>query len=164
MELIDVTRRHRLHFDMTYLLFWQTLNTLNTTILRTSPTFDLMSELRSFFQQTRPGAVQRMLQLVTDHRQAAAMTHLVRSAPDYVNAFRRELAERRYELPVVVQESPRKRSANDTHTTWLALVVVGISLTVLGTITDLDVTVRRIIISVALVLFTFLAQSIARCE
>lgn len=60
-EMIEISRRNGLIFDLNYLLFWRALNSLNATLLRIQPQYDLLSHLQSFFARIRPSP---MLQLV----------------------------------------------------------------------------------------------------
>jgi ubiquinone biosynthesis protein len=52
-EALNLLRRHRLRTGMETLLFWRMLLVLDSTVFRVSPTFDLLAELISFFDQSR---------------------------------------------------------------------------------------------------------------
>jgi ubiquinone biosynthesis protein len=67
-RMIDISRRYRLLYDMDFLLYWRAMNALDSTALRMSPEFDLMGEVRQFFEQTRPNVAQRFADVVLDTR------------------------------------------------------------------------------------------------
>jgi ubiquinone biosynthesis protein len=53
-EIFDVVRRNHVRMSMDTLLFWRTLNALDSSALRLSKHFDLLAQLRGFFTQIRP--------------------------------------------------------------------------------------------------------------
>jgi ubiquinone biosynthesis protein len=65
-QMIDISRRYGLRYDMSYLLYWRALNAMDSTSLRLSKTFDLIAELRQFFSEIRPSPAQRLLDALTD--------------------------------------------------------------------------------------------------
>ena len=67
-QMVDISRRYRLRYDMSYVLYWRALNALDSTSLRLSPNFDMVAELRQFFAELRPGPVRRLLETVTNLR------------------------------------------------------------------------------------------------
>lgn len=63
-EMIDVSRRNGLIYDLNYLLFWRALNNLNATLWQIQPEYDMIAALRAFFEKTRPNPFQRMLDML----------------------------------------------------------------------------------------------------
>jgi ubiquinone biosynthesis protein len=79
-EMIDISRRHYLMYDMSYLLYWRTINALHSTCLRLSPGFELVADLRRFFEMIRPGPVRRVANAFGDRRAWAAAGAVARRA------------------------------------------------------------------------------------
>lgn len=65
-DMIDVSRRHGLRFGLNYLLFWRALNALNATLWQVDPSYDLMGELRAFFELYRPDPFERLRRVKED--------------------------------------------------------------------------------------------------
>jgi ubiquinone biosynthesis protein len=59
-RMIDISRRYKLVYDMSFVLYWRALQALDSTSLRLEPGFDLMGELRAFFTTSRPGVAPRL--------------------------------------------------------------------------------------------------------
>jgi hypothetical protein len=75
-QMVDISRRYRLRYDMSYVLYWRALNALDSTSLRLSPTFDMVAELRRFFGEIRPSPGRRLLDAVTDVRVLAPLANI----------------------------------------------------------------------------------------
>jgi ubiquinone biosynthesis protein len=86
-QMIDISRRYRLLYDMRYLLYWRALNALDSTALRLSQSFDLMEELRAFFEEVRPGAGERIVVAMRDSRKWTAVAAFADEAPGRVAAL-----------------------------------------------------------------------------
>ena len=43
-QMVDISRRYRLRYDTSYVLYWRALNALDSTSLRLSPSFDMVAE------------------------------------------------------------------------------------------------------------------------
>jgi ubiquinone biosynthesis protein len=95
-QMIDISRRHRLVYDMRYLLYWRALNALDSTALRLSQSFDLMAELRAFFTEVRPGAGRRIVAASRDLRKWTSVAALTGEAPGRVAALVGATAEGRH--------------------------------------------------------------------
>ncbi|OAN67117.1 hypothetical protein A7X12_00345 [Sphingomonas sp. TDK1] len=80
-EMIDVSRRNGLQYDLNYLLFWRALNNLNGTLWHISPNYDLLGRLRIFFERTRPGPGRRVRATVADPAWRGSLTELARALP-----------------------------------------------------------------------------------
>jgi ubiquinone biosynthesis protein len=112
-EMIDISRRYHLLYDMSYLLYWRALNALHSTCLRLSPTFDLIGDLRRFFEETRPGAGERLAAVVQDSRTWAAAADLVAAAPEHLGSLMTTLIRQRVDTPFVRGEPTRERRSRD---------------------------------------------------
>ena len=86
-QMIDISRRYRLLYEMRYLLYWRALNALDSTALRLSQSFDLMEELRAFFEEVQPGAGERIVAAIRDSRKWTAVAAFADEAPERVAAL-----------------------------------------------------------------------------
>lgn len=131
-RMIDISRRYRLLYDMSFLLYWRALNALDSTALRMSPSFDLMAELRDFFEENRPGLLDRLAQVALDQRRWTVAQQLKRQVPDRAAAAVGAAARTRLEPPVVAGERGRARRAGNREARWVAAALAGTSLVVLA--------------------------------
>jgi ubiquinone biosynthesis protein len=99
-EFITAIRDNKVRMGLDTLLFWRALLALDSTALRFQEQFDLLGELRTFFERNRPTPVQRVLSLVTSRELAMQVLELVRSAPDHVSRVLDDAAEDRPLLSV----------------------------------------------------------------
>jgi ubiquinone biosynthesis protein len=130
-QMFGVARRNRVRMRTDTLLFWRALNTLDSSALRLSAVFDLLAELRHFFEQLRPTVGERVMGLLTDQRLALNAHELAYSAPRYLSEFLDDVLRGQLEPPLGICESPRLVRRNDVITKVLAATISGISLTVL---------------------------------
>ncbi len=79
-EMIEVSRRHHLRYGMNYLLFWRALNHLNATLWLLAPDYDLMAQLRTFFERIRPGWLDRARAILLDTRTKGAWAEALPAA------------------------------------------------------------------------------------
>ena len=155
-EMINISRRNQMLYDMGYLLFWRALNSLDAALLRLSDhSNSLVDELRDFFGQTRPGFAHRVLGLMTDQHKATAVAELVREKPYDLMDILNGLDRGHYKCSLYIQESLRTQRANDANTKWMTAGVLGISLAVLAISTSFSVPIRILIIGLAILLFIF---------
>lgn len=80
-EFITAIRDNRVKMGLDTLLFWRALLALDSTALRFEEQFDLLGELRSFFERYRPGPLERVMALLTDRDLAEQIRELVTGAP-----------------------------------------------------------------------------------
>lgn len=85
-DMIEVSRQNGLQYCLNYLLFWRALNSLNATAWRVDPRFDLLKELRSYFEQAQPGMTQQALLAVTDRAWTMTNYQLTRALPGQIGA------------------------------------------------------------------------------
>ncbi|HEX8967760.1 MAG TPA: AarF/UbiB family protein [Chloroflexota bacterium] len=114
-DMIEVSRRNGLRMGINYLLCWRTLNALDATVLRLQPEFDLMRELRTFFEAYRPSMQDRVLDLVLDRQlalqygeTARGLPHSIRAALDLVAAGRAPFVAHEFEARVNERRADRE--------------------------------------------------------
>jgi ubiquinone biosynthesis protein len=130
-EMFDAVRKQRLRLAMDTMLFWRALNTLDSTALRLSAVFDLLDELRTFFETIRPTAARRVLDIITDHEATRRFGEHVHSSPGDFHRILDEIA-RRNQWDSSMQETPELIRRKDTQTRLLAAGILGISLITLA--------------------------------
>lgn len=81
-EIFDVVRRNHVRMSMDTLLFWRTLNALDSSALRLSKHFDLLAQLRGFFAQIRPPFPQRVIKAVSDYVRSPAASEPLLAFPE----------------------------------------------------------------------------------
>src|SRR5271157_2839199 len=94
-EMIDVSRRNGLRYDLSYLLFWRALNNLNGALWHVDPNFDMLGELRTFFKEIRPGNLERLRTLLSDRGWQESWKELGKEGPGSVSAGLDETARGR---------------------------------------------------------------------
>lgn len=131
-EMIDVSRRNGLIYDLNYLLFWRAINNLNATLWHIDPEFDLLAQLRIFFEKTRPGAVERVRAMVKDPTWQESLRHLGGSLTRGLGA--------KGETPTVAATTARSdqdERRNGRNAGWAMLGIAGVSAAMLGRATAL---------------------------
>jgi ubiquinone biosynthesis protein len=137
-EMINVSRRHRLLYDMSYLLYWRALNALDSTALRLSDKFDLIEELRSFFEELRPDIADRAFSVAGDRRNWAVIAALGRTGPERVNIIVDTFRAGRYEGQLLLLEPPKERNSRQNELRWLVTAVASTSLLALTAQSDVE--------------------------
>jgi ubiquinone biosynthesis protein len=130
-RMIDISRRHRLLYDMSFLLYWRALGALDSTALRMSPSFDLMQELRAFFERIRPSVGARLADVAFDEHAWAIARELAEDAPARVRFILDGAAGNRFEGTVPVTERETERRGRDAGARRLAGALAALSLLVL---------------------------------
>jgi ubiquinone biosynthesis protein len=130
-EMIAISRRNQLQMGRRYLLFWRAMNALDATILQLSAEFDLLGEMQRYFGQTRPPAIQRILQVLSDQSRVDIAADLAQSAPGQIRNTLSGLAHGTYRWPVEIDTSRSVQRSQDTDAKWLIAAVLGVSLAVL---------------------------------
>lgn len=150
-EMLEAVRRNRLRLNMNTLLFWRTLYTLDSLALRLSDYIDLMSQMKRFFSQTRPGLAERVSLLVTDHdRLGVSATH-IRTTLDRMDPHVRTDERARHALTRVVAASSLRRS-RAVHARGTAIALMGVSVSLLFTATTPTIPSGMIAVSLSLFL------------
>jgi ubiquinone biosynthesis protein len=118
-DMIEVSRQNGLRYCLNYLLFWRALNSLNSTAWRVDLRFDLLKELKSFFEETQPGMAQRALAMVTDQGWHKANFELANHLKPQLVAALENLSARTTSWQIEAGEAPRQRRAAADHVHWL---------------------------------------------
>jgi len=131
-EIFDVVRRNQVRMSMDTLLFWRTLNALDSSALRLSGHFDLLAQLRNFFEEVRPPFIERLLNAVSDQLQPTDATELLLAITQHTRdtlhaAVRGDLTAQSVEkeAQVIAQRANMK-------TKGIAAATIAISMLVLG--------------------------------
>jgi ubiquinone biosynthesis protein len=133
-EFITAIRNNKVRMGLDTLLFWRALLALDSTALRFEEQFDLLGELRRFFERYRPTPAERVFALMTNRDLAMEMFDLAHSAPgavgqllEDVNADRPFISVRR-EIP----KSRVLRENDDVRLLAACLAGVAVLLLLLG--------------------------------
>lgn len=161
-EFILAIRRNNVRMSMDTLLFWRAILTLDATALRFGNQFDLLSVLREFFEQTRPSPVERLVGVLTDRALAASLIRLKQESPGQLGTLARDLAQRRYRLPVLKNDDGARRRTGDANATLMALVLAGSSLAALAINLPLHVSGQALLWTATLSLAAAIMVRLAR--
>lgn len=130
-EFITAIRENKVRMGLDTLLFWRTLLALDSTALRFEAQFDLLGELRGFFERYRPTPIERVLTLVTSRELALQVFDLVHSAPGNVQRVLNDAAEDR-PLVAVRREISRARIRRENNEArLLAACLAGVAVVLL---------------------------------
>jgi ubiquinone biosynthesis protein len=155
-ETLGVVRRHRLRMGPDTLLFWRAMSALDYSALSMSKHFDFLHELRIFFNQIRPGPVERLLKVITDRRFAADVAELAPGMPDCLSDIMKSLLEEEgARRPFVVREFGERYSSELMATRCLTAALVGISLIVAGLGSHIGTPLLVSMLSAVVMLFSF---------
>jgi len=130
-EFITAIRENKVRMGLDTLLFWRALLALDSTALRFEAQFDLLGELRTFFEQHRPTAAQRVLSLVTSRELAAQVFDLVHLAPDQVGRMLRDTVEERPLVSIRGEISRARIRRENGDVRLLAACLTGIAIALL---------------------------------
>jgi ubiquinone biosynthesis protein len=126
-EMIDDSRRNGLRYDLSYLLFWRALNNLNGALYHIDPSFDMLAELRSFFEEVRPGQLARLRMLLSNRRWQESWKALSKEGPGKVSLVLDETAGGRPRVQVTWTMAPVHRGRESTHARRLSIALVSLS-------------------------------------
>jgi len=151
-EMFDVIRRNRVRMSSDTLLFWRALNALESSAVRLSAVFDLVAELRHFFERIRPPLSERIFHRLSDEGLALNAHRLACSIANYASEFLDDILRGELEWLPDIWESPQLVRRNNVVTKVLAGALSGISLTVLtihsrGPLAVLSVTAALLLFS-----------------
>jgi predicted unusual protein kinase regulating ubiquinone biosynthesis (AarF/ABC1/UbiB family) len=130
-EFITAIRNNKVRMGLDTLLFWRALLALDSTALRFEAQFDLLGELRSFFEKHRPSAVDRVMSLVTNRELAFDIFELAESAPGMLQRVLRDSAEDRPLLSVRREVSRARMQTENGEARMLAACIAGIGVVLL---------------------------------
>jgi ubiquinone biosynthesis protein len=160
-QMIEISRRYRLVYDMSFLLYWRALQALDSTALRLDPEFDLMGELRSFFATIRPGFAERLSGAVLDGRRLAVAGSVLDRASGAVAGAARAAAEGRLGATIAAGERPRLRRARHRQARWLTAALAGLSLLIASGASGLGGAVDVALVAAGCALATISAWKLA---
>lgn len=149
-EMIDVSRRNGLIYDLNYLLFWRAINNLNATLWHIDPEFDLLAQLRTFFEKTRPDAFQRVRSMVNDPAWRESLRDLGGSLVQGLNT--------KTEAPTIratTARSDRDERRKARTSGWAMLGIAGVSAAVLGKATSLPMSLTLALVATFVVTALF---------
>jgi len=123
-EMIDVSRRNALVYDLNYLLFWRAINNLNATLWQIKPDYDLIADLRSFFIATRPDPLDKTWAAVRRPSWRLSVGDLLLRAPQHAETVLRLATRNQPTVAVTVAKSApaQHRDVSETRVGgWLLL-------------------------------------------
>ena len=118
--MFEIVRRNHVRLTVDTLLFWRAMNALASTAVRLPDYFDLLGEMRGYFEATRPGPIARIAELFALPavvERSAQLRGILETLPTASG----ELRDGTLDINVEVEES-RDESLRDT---WLAKTVAG---------------------------------------
>jgi ubiquinone biosynthesis protein len=153
-EMIDVSRRNGLIYDLNYLLFWRAINNLNATLWQLQPDYDLLAQLRAFFERSRPGPAARARAVFESPAWRGALGDLVHRLP----RGRPPPLDRPAPLGAALSNSARRRRLVTAQAGTAALMLFGISAGVIASAPGLSPMARAtpaavLIVSTAIVIW-----------
>ena len=154
-ELLGVIRRHRMRIGADTLLFWRAMSALDYSALSMSRHFDLLHELRVFFEQIRPGPIERLIKVITDRQFLTDVAELSPAMPDYLNKIIDRLGREDSGWALIARESLENNPSDLLATRCVTAALVGVSLTVVGLGSNIDLTLLLVLLSLAAFLLTF---------
>ena len=154
-RMLGAVRRHRLRMGMDTLLFWRAMSALDYSALSMSAHFDLLDELRGFFEQIRPGPVERLLNVLNDRHFKTDVAALTTGAPDHMEIIMQVLSGENLGRLLGAQESTEERPSDLITTRCLSAALVGVSLTIAGLAGHVGIFSLLFILSAAVILFSF---------
>ena len=113
-----------------------------------------VDELRLFFEQSRPGPIDRLINVITDRRFETEVIELTPEIPTFFSEIISRLSQGEGPGPVLVTRESTDRSDLKT-TRCLTATLVGISLIVAGLGMDLGIASILSMLTVAALLFSF---------
>ena len=163
LAMLEVVRRHQLRASTDILLSWRGLFYLDASASRLSDYFDVMRQMRNFFEQTRPGLAERVQKIITDRNRTVALVRLARGMPDYSGGIVSELSQGYNRWPLRIKESAASQRANNAETKSLALGMTGTSLIVISIAVDFeDMLLNKLFLALAILLIIFSVKKVRR--
>ena len=130
-EFITAIKANRVRMGLDTLLFWRALLALDSTALRFQEQFDLLGELRTFFENTRPGIPERLLALVTDYELAMNLHRMAHDGVEQMRTTIDDLADGRHVLPAREEISRPATSAGNREVRLVAACIAALGLILL---------------------------------
>ena len=132
-KMLAVVRHHHLAISVETLLFWRAMVVVDASIRALSPGTDLVSELRVFFAEHRPGIVDRALEfLVPDEAHLATLFELATHLAGKLDEIMSTVVAGRFEAKVSMKESAQARRRENRRVRSYVLALAGASLILLA--------------------------------
>ncbi|HXK04762.1 MAG TPA: AarF/UbiB family protein [Verrucomicrobiae bacterium] len=143
-EMIDVSRRNGLRYDLNYLLFWRALNNLNGALWHIDPNFDMLGELRTFFEEIRPGTLTRIRTMVRDPVWQESLVSLGREGPGKASHVLDEAARGRPRIDVTWSMTPADRLRGRSQARSVGAAIASLSFALLMGVPEISLPWRLI--------------------
>jgi ubiquinone biosynthesis protein len=153
-DVLGSVRRNHLRMEIDSLLFWRALSALDYSALSMSKHFELLYELRLFFEQIRPGPIERLINVITDRRFETEVIELTPRVPGYFSEIISRSLEGEGPGRFLVMRESKNRSELRT-TRCLTAVLVGVSLVIAGQGSHFGMAAVLSMLTVAAILFSF---------
>ena len=158
VKMIEAVRRYRLRTDANTVLLWRALYALDSSSERLSDYFDMMAQIRAFFIEERPGALQRVAKMLADRDRTMSLFQLGTEAPGRVERVLSDLTHSKLQMTTDTNESKTLRRQSDKRLQWVTQGVVGISLATLAVSVPMSVIYRVVVSVLAMVVFAILVM------
>lgn len=162
IKMMDVIRRHRLRASTDIMLFWRALYYLDASALRLSEYFDMMKQMRDFFEENRPDVVERVLKIGMDQSQTIAFFELTRGLIECCADILNSLSRRNMQWPRHLKDSPSSQRARNMETRRLAMAVMGVTLIAISVAAHYNSPVRLVIITLVVLLVMMFVSALRR--
>lgn len=135
-EMLEVVRQNRLRLSMNTLLFWRALYTLDSVALQLSDYIDLMTQIKEFFYERRPGLLGRVVELLHVSKQNLAAMEFGRPLVTDTWTLMNDLSRGRQQWPVQTNGGRPSRRRRIRVGGTIALALAGASIAILTAIAD----------------------------
>lgn len=148
-DFLEIVRQHGYRLSRTTMLFWRALIALDATALQFGGYFDLLSTMRSFFQEQDPGLVSRIYAAHADLDRALALGRLARDHSEEISRTLDGLTAER-EWSIELDEGPYLQRAGARQARSVSLALVGLSLLILGAASPFEAVLRALLLALSM--------------
>jgi ubiquinone biosynthesis protein len=111
-EITDILRRHSVRVDLDTLLFWRAAIALDSSALSLSVNFDLIREMRYYFETESPSPAERVLEAALDFERAEALKEILTIAPRIIQEKLGAQTTDGSSAALMEESAPRRRGNN----------------------------------------------------
>jgi len=158
VKMIEVVRHHRLHTDPDTVLLWRALYALHSSSERLSDYFDMMAQIRAFFIEERPGALQRVATMMSDRQRTMTVFRLSAQVAGSAENLLGNLSDYKLQLRTQTNESKTLRRQSDRRSTSITQAVVFLSLATMAVLVPIGIVYRAVALVLALLIFAFVVM------
>lgn len=158
VKMIEVVRHYRLHTDPNTVLLWRALYALHSSSERLSDYFDMMAQIRAFFIEERPGALQRVATMLSDRQRTMTVFRLGAQTPENVGNLLGDLSDYKLQLRTQTNESKTLRRQSDRRSLSLTQAVVFLSLATIAVLVPIGIVYRAVALVLALLIFALVVM------